>query len=67
MHIMPVISATWEAEIRRIVVQDQPGQNISKIPSQQYKPGVVLHSFYPSYTGGIGKTIIVHGWHLTKT
>jgi hypothetical protein len=26
--------ATWEAEIRRIEVQSQPGQKVSKTPSQ---------------------------------
>jgi hypothetical protein len=30
---MPVIPATWEAEIRRITVQGQPGQIVHKIPS----------------------------------
>jgi hypothetical protein len=31
--VMPVISATWEAEIWRIMVQDQPGQIVHKTPS----------------------------------
>jgi hypothetical protein len=30
---MPVTLATWEADIRRIVVQDQPGQIVHKTPS----------------------------------
>jgi hypothetical protein len=29
---MPVIIATWEAEIRRIVVRDQPGQIVQETP-----------------------------------
>jgi hypothetical protein len=30
---MPVIFATWEAEIRRIVVQGQPMQTVLETPS----------------------------------
>jgi hypothetical protein len=33
--LMSIIPATQEAEIRRITVQVQPRQNVSKIPSQQ--------------------------------
>jgi hypothetical protein len=32
-ELMPVILATWEAEIRRITVQGQLGQIILEIPS----------------------------------
>jgi hypothetical protein len=33
---MPIILATWEAEIRGITVQSQPGQIVLKILSQKY-------------------------------
>jgi hypothetical protein len=32
--IMAVILTTWEAEIRRIFVRDQPGQTVSETPFQ---------------------------------
>jgi hypothetical protein len=35
----PVILATWEAEIKRIVAQDQPGKIVQETLSQKYKMG----------------------------
>jgi hypothetical protein len=32
--LMPEVPTTWEAEIWRTVVQDQPGQNVSQTPCQ---------------------------------
>jgi hypothetical protein len=47
---MPVTIATWEAEIGRIVVLDQPGQK--KFPRPPYKPikklGMMVHACNPS-------------------
>jgi hypothetical protein len=34
--LRPIILATWEAEIRRIVVQGQLGQRVCKTLSQKY-------------------------------
>jgi hypothetical protein len=38
--LMPVIPATQEAEIRRIVVQSQPRQTVHKILSQKKNPSL---------------------------
>jgi hypothetical protein len=54
----PVIPATWEAEIRKIVVQHQPGKKVSETPISTNKPAVVVHTCHPSYTGGIGMKIV---------
>jgi hypothetical protein len=36
----PIITATWEVEIRRMEVQGQPRQKVSETPSQS-KSGIV--------------------------
>jgi hypothetical protein len=33
---MPIILATWEAEMRRIIVQSQPGQIVQETLSRKY-------------------------------
>jgi hypothetical protein len=38
---MSVIPATWEAEIRRIVVLVQPGQKVRYHPSKEVRNGGV--------------------------
>jgi hypothetical protein len=38
--LMPIITATWEVEIHRIVFQGQPLQKVSKISSQTIKSWV---------------------------
>jgi hypothetical protein len=49
---MPVIPATWEAEIKRIVVSRKPRQKSSQDPSlNREKLGVVVHTCHPSYDG----------------
>jgi hypothetical protein len=42
---MPVIPATWEAEIGRIEVESQPGQKVIKTPSSINKMGIVVCSW----------------------
>jgi hypothetical protein len=49
-------STSWEMEI---MGQDQPGQKVSKIPSEQ--TNIVAHPCNPDYVGGIGRGITVKG------
>jgi hypothetical protein len=57
--LVPLISATWEAEIGKIAVQGQLGQKVRETPIFINKPHVVLYAGDPSYMGGIGKRISV--------
>jgi hypothetical protein len=41
----PIIPATKKVEIRRMVVQGQPRQKVSKNLISTNKPGVVLHCY----------------------
>jgi hypothetical protein len=36
---MPIILATWEAEIRKIMVKGQPKEEVHQIPSQWKEAG----------------------------
>jgi hypothetical protein len=42
--LMPVIPATQQAEMERITVWGQPGQKVSKIPSQPIKSWMQWHA-----------------------
>jgi hypothetical protein len=53
-----VTPVTQETEIRRIMVQGQPGQKVSKTPSHQTS-WVIAYACNSSYKGGIGKRITV--------
>jgi hypothetical protein len=41
---MPISPTTWEAEIRKIIVQSQPRQKLSKTLISTHKPSVVTHA-----------------------
>jgi hypothetical protein len=49
--LKPVIPATLEVDIRRIVVWSQPGQKIIETLSQINELGIVAYTCYPSYVG----------------
>jgi hypothetical protein len=63
---MPVIPDTRNAEIWRIAVHGQLRQKLNETPSPNHKSGMVLHACNPSYTGGIGRRIVVRGQPWTK-
>jgi hypothetical protein len=48
--LKPIILATQEVEIGRILVQGQPQQNVHETPSQLQLLSVVVHACHPSYT-----------------
>jgi hypothetical protein len=47
--LMSETLATWEVEIRKSAVQDQPGQKVSKTPCQP-KAGMVVPASYPRHS-----------------
>jgi hypothetical protein len=47
--LTPVILATWEAEIRRIMLWGQPGEKGSQDPISTEKAGVLIYACHVSY------------------
>jgi hypothetical protein len=47
--LMPIIPAIWEGEIRRIMVQGQPGQKVSETPISTNKLAMVVCICNPNY------------------
>jgi hypothetical protein len=54
-----VIPASWKVEIRRISVQGQPRQKVSKTPISTNKLGVVVCVYDPSCARDKGRWIMV--------
>jgi hypothetical protein len=57
---MSIISATWEVEIKKNMVQGQPGKKLVR-PYFKNKLGKVEHFFNPSYARDRDRRIIVLG------
>jgi uncharacterized membrane protein len=53
--VLPIISASQEAEIRKIMVQGQPRQNVGKTPSQSTSQAMVVCICDLSYVKGWAK------------
>jgi hypothetical protein len=66
---MPVILATWEAEIRRITFAGQPIKKVCKTPSQCKKLGVVTCTCHSSNCRKlkIGRSQFKLVWEESKT
>jgi predicted acetyltransferase len=58
---MPVITATQDVEIRRILVLDQPGKKKKKDQSS-----LSTNVYNPSRSRGIGRTMVISGWFRKK-
>jgi hypothetical protein len=60
---MPIIPATWEMEKGGSWFKAIPGQkkNSYHDPVSQNKPDVTAHSYNPSYSGSISRSITVQG------
>jgi hypothetical protein len=58
--LTPVILATWEAEIRRMLVPGQPRQKVKEIPSQPISAHNSLHlSPQATQEAKIRKTVVI--------
>jgi hypothetical protein len=50
--LKPIILATWEAEMGRIKIQDQPGQKVCKFPPMAGHSGApVIPAMWEAYIG----------------
>jgi hypothetical protein len=54
---IPVISATREAELRRIMFETDTSQKVSETPTSTNKLGMLACIVVPAVGGGIGKRI----------
>jgi hypothetical protein len=54
--LKPIILATQEAEIRRIVVRGHPRQKVSKTHLNQWL-GMVVHACHPRYIESINRRL----------
>jgi hypothetical protein len=56
----PTILASWEVELRRILVREQPRQKVHETLSQQwYMPWGLVVCSHPSYSGSINRRVNV--------
>jgi hypothetical protein len=60
--LIPVVSATGEAEIRRIVVQGHPRQKVSKTPSQPTSQLWWFTPVIPAMRETVGRRISVQAY-----
>jgi hypothetical protein len=67
MWFMPVITATWEAEIRRTEVSGQSRQKVSKTSISTNKLRVMFHTCNTICLGGTGSRITVQACRQKKT
>jgi hypothetical protein len=67
--LTPVILATWQAEIRRIVVPGQPRQTFVRHNLSEKNLGVVVHACHPSDGGKhkIGELLSSALWVKSET
>jgi hypothetical protein len=64
---MPVISATWEDEIWRTMIQGQLGQKVSETPpNSTNKLSMVVHNYDLRYAGGVDTRILAQGQSRQK-
>jgi hypothetical protein len=58
-QLTPVILTTGEVEIRRMEIQGQSGQKVSKNPISTNKLGMVVHVCHPSYIESTNRRIVL--------
>jgi hypothetical protein len=62
---MPVITATWEADIGGLWLEVSPAKKLASL-YHNIKPGIVIHAGDHSYSGSRGRRIMVCDWLRQK-
>jgi hypothetical protein len=65
--LIPIITATQEVEIGRIVIREQPGENVSETPSQSISQGQWCVPVITAAWKALHRRIIVQGQPWAKT